>query len=545
MTLEGGQDKDLYPMLPQAQGHQLHSEGLSRAAGAQDGHIGVFVEPGVEDVHHHQGVVVLVDPHKDAVVIAHLETGEGVAAGRPGGQDIPLGFPVELFSDASDGQNAEQRILLQKTAHSGIHVLGDQQLSHLLDPPIQVLHAVRCDGDDNGQVVEILVVGDAPLEEIPGLDGIGEVVKVGIGVAGILDLAAVDADLLPDLLLDTLLGLFVEEQVYIDPFPGIDDEGKPARHHLHLVGVCRDDQIAVVEAVHEDIPGMGEVNGGRRYQLIDIHLLQFRGLIAHDIPAQYLRHPFPQRNLRRGLSVKEDVKDLADKLVLVVVFYDVVAALEQKAAGVSGGGFQYREDLPVVRAAVGVVVFVLENKEEPSGHCLTGAQPPDEAVVILLQLPAPRLRLLLHTFPQLFQMPAHIRLFGDDLELQLHRADLQQAGKGVDDPTLFPGAPQKEVQRLHLQNFDVPAVLGDNDAVFDPVDGEIVLEDLGVLQLALHPFAGLLLVCSCRRLWGVVLKFIPPGSILRHLSLAVIVDDLEVLLICLDLPGGELGPQAV
>ena len=244
---------------------------------------------------------------------------------------------------------------------------------------------------------------------------------------------------------------------------------------------------------------MGEVDGGRRYQLVDIHLLQFRGLIAHDIPAQYLRHPFPQGDLSRGLAVKEDIKDLADKLVLVVVFYDVVAALEQKAAGVSGGGFQYREDLPVVRAAVGVVVFVLENKEEPPGHCLTGAQPPDEAVIILLQLPAPGLRLLLHTFPQLFQMPAHIRLFGDDLELQLHRADLQQAGEGVDDPTLFPGAPQKEVQRFYLQNFDIPTVLGDDNAVFNAFDGKVVLENLGILQLALHPFAGLLLVCGCRR----------------------------------------------
>ena len=360
-------------MLPQAQGHQLHGEGLSRTAGTQDGHIGIFVEPGIEDVHHNQGVVVLVDPHGDAVVIAHLRAGEGIAAGCPGGQDVPPGLLVELLPDPGDGQGAEQRVLLQKAAHPGVHVLGDQQLSHLLDPPFQVLYAVRRDGDDDGHIIDVFVVGEAPLEKVPGLDGVREVVKVGIGVAGVLDLAAVDADLLPDLLLNALLGLLVEEQVHIDPLPGVDDEGKPARHHLHLVGVRRDDQIAVVKAVHEDVPGMGKVDRGRGHQLVDIHLLQFCGLIAHNVPAQYLCHPFPQRNLGRGLAVKEDVEDLADKLILVVVLHNVVAALEQKAAGVSGGGFQHREDFPVVGAAVGVVVFVLENEEEPSGHCLTGA----------------------------------------------------------------------------------------------------------------------------------------------------------------------------
>ena len=96
-------------------------------------------------------------------------------------------------------------------------------------------------------------------------------------------------------------------------------------------------------------------------------------------------------------------------------------------------------------------------------------------------------------------MPAHIRLFGDDLELQLYRADFQKTGEGVDDPTLLPGAPQQEVQRLYLQNFDIPTVLGDDNAVFNAFDGKVVLEDLGVLQLALHPFAGLLLVSGCRR----------------------------------------------
>ena len=181
------------------------------------------------------------------------------------------------------------------------------------------------------------------------------------------------------------------------------------------------------------------------------------------------------------------------------MFHDVVAALEQEAAGVSGGGLQHREDLPVIRAAVSVVVLILEDEEKPPGDGLTGAQPPDEVVVVLLQLPAPGLRLLPHTFPQLFQVPPHIRLFGDDLELQLYRADLQKAGEGVDDPPLLPGAPQQEVQRLHLQDFDIPAVLGDDDAVFNAVDGEVILENLGILQLALHPFAGLLLVSGCRR----------------------------------------------
>ena len=40
------------------------------------------------------------------------------------------------------------------------------------------------------------------------------------------------------------------------------------------------------------------------------------------------------------------------------------------------------------------------------------------------------------------------------------------------------------------------------------------------------------------------MKFVPPGGILRHLGLAVVVDDLEVLLVGLNLFDEELGPQA-
>ena len=59
-------------------------------------------------------------------------------------------------------------------------------------------------------------------------------------------------------------------------------------------------------------------------------------LFFHKEPKERVQQKIGQQirinrsKMSRGLAVKEDIKDLADKLVLVVVFYDVVAALEQK-----------------------------------------------------------------------------------------------------------------------------------------------------------------------------------------------------------------------
>ena len=52
-------------------------------------------------------------------------------------------------------------------------------------------------GDEHAQVKQVLVVvGDAVLDEIPRLDGIGQLFIVGAGVLHSLELGAVQADAL-------------------------------------------------------------------------------------------------------------------------------------------------------------------------------------------------------------------------------------------------------------------------------------------------------------------------------------------------------------
>ena len=78
MPFIGGQDKDLNPLLSHAGGKALHGKGFTGTGRTQDSHIGVVVLGCVEDVHHSQRAVGLVQAKEDPIVIANLEAGEQV-----------------------------------------------------------------------------------------------------------------------------------------------------------------------------------------------------------------------------------------------------------------------------------------------------------------------------------------------------------------------------------------------------------------------------------------------------------------------------------
>ena len=97
VSFQRGYDKYLNTLAPHSGCHQLHGEALACAAGAQNGDVGVLINPGIEDVHNNEGIVVLVHPQQNAVVVAHLIAGVGVAACRPQGEDVALGPLKEVF----------------------------------------------------------------------------------------------------------------------------------------------------------------------------------------------------------------------------------------------------------------------------------------------------------------------------------------------------------------------------------------------------------------------------------------------------------------
>ena len=74
------------------------------------------------------------------------------------------------------------------------------------DLPFQVFLVGGSNGNQQIQVVEVLVVGKALFEKVPASDSAINVIKVGVGVAGVLDFGTVDTQLLSDFWMMVSLG---------------------------------------------------------------------------------------------------------------------------------------------------------------------------------------------------------------------------------------------------------------------------------------------------------------------------------------------------
>ncbi len=77
---------------PHTPGDKLHGERLARAGSAEDCHVRVFVDAGIEVVEADKGVVVLVHAQQHTVGIAQLKTDKRIKAGGGGGKDIAAVF---------------------------------------------------------------------------------------------------------------------------------------------------------------------------------------------------------------------------------------------------------------------------------------------------------------------------------------------------------------------------------------------------------------------------------------------------------------------
>ena len=96
MALVRRNDEHLHVFAAEPERHELHCKCFPRTGRPQDRDVGILVNPGIEDIHDDQGIVRLVDPHQDPVLIRHLIGRERVAACHPGGQDVPFRLLIEL-----------------------------------------------------------------------------------------------------------------------------------------------------------------------------------------------------------------------------------------------------------------------------------------------------------------------------------------------------------------------------------------------------------------------------------------------------------------
>ena len=159
MPLQRSDDENGNVFAPHPERHQLHGKGLACAAGAQDRHIGVLINRGIENIHDNQGAVIFVDSQKDAVVIAHLKRGEGIAAGRAARQQVALAALIKPFLHRDQREGRKKRLLFTEVAGADIHILRKQELFHFADFPLQILHRGGRHSNQQVQVIKIFVVG--------------------------------------------------------------------------------------------------------------------------------------------------------------------------------------------------------------------------------------------------------------------------------------------------------------------------------------------------------------------------------------------------
>ena len=288
MPFQWCNDVDRCSGQPHTAGNKLHGERLARTGSAEDCHVRVFVDVGVEVVEADKGVVVLVYAQQHTVGVAQLKTDERIKAGGGGGENIAAVFLEQRRIRGAQRQGREKGCLLPEAAQMQIHILRDHELAYLPDTPLQILDAGGGDRYENGGIIEIFVIGKAVFQVVPGADGVGEVIEVRVCVAGVLDFAAVDANLLPDFLHHALFGLSFQKQIYINALAGVHQQGHPPGCDLCAVAVCGNHQVGVVGAVHVEIPTMLQIQRVRNHKGSGRYLVQRCGIVLGQITGKHI-----------------------------------------------------------------------------------------------------------------------------------------------------------------------------------------------------------------------------------------------------------------
>ena len=142
-------------------------------------------------------------------------------------------------------------------------------------------------------------MGQTVLQVVAGTNGVGEVIEIRVCVAGVLDFAAVDADLLPDFLHHAFFGLSFQKQIHINAFAGIHQQCHPPGRDLCAVAVCGNHQVGMVGAVHVEITSMLQIQRGRDHKGGGRYLIQRCGIVLGQIAGKHILDSLLQRHLYR------------------------------------------------------------------------------------------------------------------------------------------------------------------------------------------------------------------------------------------------------
>ena len=258
MTLDGGDNIALNTAHSHTQSQKLKREGLAGAAGAAHGQVRVLVDLRIKKVNNAERIVMPVDAQKYTGIVRHLEAGEHIGGRCTAGQDISLGFLLQLGTDLEERHDAAQGILLLEAAIAEVHIHGLEHIDHLLLAPQKLIVGLCGNGHEYRHIEQILVVvGNAIFDVIARLNGVGQFFVIGTGVLHTLELGAVQSDTLGDLVNGFAPVLPGEVDINIDALTGIDKAGHPTTPHGTGIPVPLDVEEAVIPAIHDDVVVMG------------------------------------------------------------------------------------------------------------------------------------------------------------------------------------------------------------------------------------------------------------------------------------------------
>ena len=331
------------------------------------------------------------------------------------------------------------------------------------------------------------MVGNAVLDVIAGLNGIGQLLIVGAGILHSLQLGTVQADPLGNLI-DGLTPVFAGQvDIDIDAFTGIDEARHPASPNGIGISVCLDEQETVVSAVHNDEIMMSQIQASRGNEMGSRNM---RNRIYAD-HAVFGCHgiyndtvcPVRKGFVYAGSAVEEHVKDLSGCQIRILGLQDIVAALQEISPGILLCGHQHGVDLGIVVRLISADGLILVNQKEAPGKRFSGTDILDQPDVILAEVFTLLIIFRSHFLTQHRDMLIGIRFTGNGLKLKFHGRDLQPAGKGRKNVELLLRRSEHEIDRFDLKDLNVPAIRGFHDAVTDLLDREERLDKLKLFGL--------------------------------------------------------------
>ena len=224
MPLDGSNDITLDSTHSHTKSQQLQCEGLTCTGCSAHSKIRILVDLRIEKVNNTKRVVMAVNTQQHAGVIRHFKAGEHIRGCGAAGQHIALGLFQKLGADLKKRHHAAQCLFLLESAFTQVHIHGLEHVDHLLLTPQKLLVGFSRDGHEYRHIEQIfIVVGNAVLDIVSGLNGVGQFLIIGTGVVHTLQLRSVQTDTLRHFIDGLTPILSGQVDINIDAFTRIDE----------------------------------------------------------------------------------------------------------------------------------------------------------------------------------------------------------------------------------------------------------------------------------------------------------------------------------